>query len=185
MTSTTEERDLFESLPERELQSRLIKYFANYFNVLTEVKSNCGTRRIDFILYHYSDIKKAYPVGIELKKTSKKRGSDIGEWCIQASQYTKLQFINQKPLIFIAPQISGWYLDEGERVSKHNVEKPYSAGSHNNVNSYLYKAHGFGELQKYYSYNGIKKSRLVINTYIIWDQLHPTFFNIEKYKKCI
>jgi hypothetical protein len=174
-----------EALPERELQGRLIKYFANYFYVLSEVPSSCLKRRIDLLMYHYSDTTKEYPIGIELKRTSVKRGTNIAEWCLQASEYTKLIFNNQTPLVFIAPQISGWYLDEGERVAKHDVQKPYTAGSHNNVNSYLYKAHGFGELQKFYDYNKVGKFRLVINTFIIWDSLNPTFFNIEKYKQCL
>lgn len=179
-----QDRFNFEALPEKELQGRLIKYFANYFFISSEVTSSCGKRRIDLLMHHYSDTNKQYPIGIELKKTSVKRGINIAEWCLQASEYTRLIFMNQTPLVFIAPQISGWYLDEGERVAKHNVEKPYSAGAHNNVNSYLFKAHGFGELQKFYDYNGIGRFRLVANTYIVWDSLNPNFFNIEKYNKC-
>lgn len=173
-----------ESLPEKELHKRLHVYFSSNFQVFSEITSNCKKRRIDILMYHNSDIDMSYPIGIEIKKTNIKRGGHIAEWCIQASDYTRLEFNNQKALIFITPQISGWYLDEGERVSQHNVEKPFTAGSHNNVNSYLYKSHGFGELQKYYDYNKKGAFRLVVNTWIIWDSFNPSFFNMENYLKC-
>jgi hypothetical protein len=179
-----QDRYNFEALPEKVLQDKVFNYFKTNFNVFSEITSKCKKRRIDLLMYHNTDLNKDYPIGIELKKTSVKRGGHIGDWCNQASEYTKLEFNNHIPLIFIAPQISGWYLDEGERVAKHDVEKPYLAGAHNNVNSYLYKAHGFGEMQKFYDNKGVGNFRLVINTYIIWDSLNPTFFNIEKYKQC-
>lgn len=170
-----------EALTESDLQDRLINYFSKWFHVEFEITSTCSTRRIDILMFHHCDNDKLYPIGIEIKKTDVKRGGEIAGWCLQAKAYTQLSFKGFTPTVFIYPQISGWYLDEGERVSKHNVELSGSAGSHNNVNSFLYKSFGFGELQRY---NAGKYCRLVINTYIIWDSAYPYSFNITKLSSC-
>lgn len=179
----TEDRNKFESLTEADLHDRLSKYFSNWFDVQFEITSDCRKRRIDILMFHHSDNEKLYPIGIELKKTGVKRGGDIAKWCMQAKDYTTLSFKGFKPTVFIAPQISGWYLDEGERISKHDVELSGYMGSHNNVNSFLYQSFGFGELQKYY-YKNIGCMRLVINTFIIWDCKEPSKLNYSKLQQC-
>lgn len=173
----------YESIPEHDLRDRLVNYFSTWFDVDYEVTSLCKTKRIDLLMFHHSDNDKLFPFGIELKKTNVKRGGDIAKWCIQANGYTKLIFSGVKPIIFVTPQISGWYLDEGERVSKHNIELPGSAGCHNNVNSFLYKCFEFGELQKYYI--GVKSyCRFTINSYEVWDSRTPSYINTKKLLLC-
>lgn len=174
----------YEAISEHDLRDRLIEYFSKWFSVDYEVTSLCRTKRIDILMFHNSDTGKLFPFGIELKKTNVKRGSDIANWCLQANSYTKLIFNGYKPLVFITPQISGWYLDEGERVSKHDVEVYGSAGCHNNVNSFIYKSFNLGELQKYY-YKGIACCRFTMNTYQIWDSRNPNSINSQKLLKCL
>lgn len=179
----TEDRNKFESMSEADIQDRIIEYFSKWFDVEFEITSDCRKRRIDILMFHHSDSQKLYPIGIELKKTGVKRGGDLAKWCMQAKDYTELSFNGFIPTVFIYPQITGWYLDEGERISKHNVELPGYMGSHNNVNSFLYQSFGFGELQKYYI-NDISKARLVINTYIIWDCKEPYTLNYQRLHQC-
>jgi hypothetical protein len=173
----------FESISEHDLRDRLVNYFSTWFHVDFEITSLCRTKRIDILMYHFSDTDKLFPFGIELKKTNVKRGGDIAKWCLQASCYTKLLFNERKAIIFVVPQISGWYLDEGERVSKHNVEDPGASGCHNNINSFLYKSFGFGELQKYYLKDK-KYCRFTINSYEVWDSRYPLKLNTQKLLLC-
>jgi hypothetical protein len=173
-----------EAIAEKELQKNIAIYLSSWFYVYPEITSDCKKRRIDLIIYHQSDYKENYPIGLEIKRTASKKGAEIASWCLQASDYTKLKFIGKNALIFIYPQISGYYLDEGNRVTKHDIDKPGMNGYHNNVNSYLYKVHGFGELQKYHDYDKRERCRLVINTNLVWDSLTPNEFNIENYLKC-
>jgi len=177
------DRGTYEVLTEADIQDRLINYFSKWFHVDFEITSDCRKRRIDIMMFHHTDNDKLYPMGIELKKTNVKRGGDIAKWCNQASDYTKLTFKGCNPLVFIYPQISGFYLDEGSMVHKHDVDLSGSAGAHNNVNSFLYQSFGFGELQKYRHDNN-QFARLTINTYIIWDSRQPMFINHEKIKMC-
>jgi hypothetical protein len=134
-------------------------------------------------MFHFSDTDKLFPFGIELKKTNVKRGGDIAKWCIQANDYTKLKFNGHTPIVFVTPQISGWYLDEGERVSKHNVELSGSNGCHNNVNSFIYRSFNIGELQKYYI-GPTAYFRFTINSYQVWDSQNPTVINYQKLLLC-
>lgn len=178
-----DDRNKFESLAEADIQDRLIEYFSKWFTVEFEITSDCRKRRIDIFMFHKSDNDKLYPIGIEIKKTGVKRGGDIARWCTQAKGYTDSSFKGFRPTVFIAPQISGWYLDEGERISKHNVEHAGYMGSHNNVNSFLYQSFSFGELQKYYI-GDTAFMRMVINTYIIWDSKYPNNINHERLQQC-
>ena len=180
----TTDRNNYESIPEHDLRDRLVNYFSNWFEVDYEVTSLCRTKRIDLLMFHFSDTDKLFPFGIEIKKTNVKRGGDIAKWCIQANSYTKLKFNGYTPIVFVTPQISGWYLDEGERVSKHNVELSGYMGCHNNVNSFIYKCFNLGELQQY-EINNIKYLRFTINTYQIWDSRTPTVINNNKLLLCL
>lgn len=164
---------------EAELQGKLVTWFGRWFDVFFEVRSQCGKFRIDLLMYHQSDTERKYPIGIEIKKVEIKRGTDIGKWCEQASNYTRAVFDDRKCHIFTAPQISGWYIDEGSKMAKHPVEREGMAGCHNNVNSFLYRSFGFGELQKFISHWPKKKDhfRLVINTLQVWSSKDPYFLN--------
>ena len=180
----TTDRNNYESIPEHDLRDRLVNYFSNWFEVDYEVTSLCRTKRIDLLMFHFSDTDKLFPFGIELKKTNVKRGGDIAKWCIQANDYTKLKFNGYTPIVFVTPQISGWYLDEGERVSKHNVELSGSNGCHNNVNSFIYRSFNIGELQKYYI-GPTAYCRFTINSYQVWDSQNPTVINYQKLLLCL
>lgn len=169
----------FDNIPESHLQGRLILYFSKWFNVDFEVRSLCGTKRIDIVMYHNTDKFRQFPIGIEIKKTNIKRGSDIGQWCNQASEYTKLYFHEKRCYIFIVPQISGWYINEGERVKQHDVHAHGYLGAHNNINSFLYKSFGFGEIQKYLG-RAENHLRLVMNTNLIWQSEYPFDLNTDK-----
>lgn len=168
-----------EQLSEAALQSKLVNWFGRWFDVYFEVRSLCGKYRIDLLLYHNSDTERKYPIGIELKKNEVKRGSDIGKWCEQAHNYTKAIFDERICHIFVAPQISSLYLDEGKLVSKHDVMRQGAEGCQHNINSFLYRSFGFGELQKFNSIWPVKKQqmRLVINTFQIWSSDNPFFLN--------
>lgn len=157
---------------EKELQHNTASYFSKWFDVEREIKSDCLKRRIDILMFHKSDKENILPIGIEIKIVDTKKGSELADWCLQAQHYSTLSFRQFKPTIFILPQITGNYLDEGLLINKHNIESPGIKGVHNNVNSFLYKAFNFGEVQKY-KFNNIYYSRLVINTKQIWDSRIP------------
>lgn len=162
-------------MPEIILEDRLVNYFGKWFDVYFQVRSLCGKHRIDLLLFHNSDKSQQYPIGIEVKKGDIKRGTDIGKWCVQAKSYSSALFFEKKATIFTAPQISGWYLDEGKFVKKHPVETAGALGCQNNVNSFLYRSFGIGEMQKYTKNWPVKKEhfRLVINTFEIWSSETP------------
>ena len=75
-------------MTEQEIEDGIVEYFSKWFDVHFQVKSLSGKSRIDVIMYHNSDIAREYPIGIEIKKTQKKRGTMIGDWCVQARRYT-------------------------------------------------------------------------------------------------
>lgn len=172
-------------LSEAHLEDRLVNYFGKWFDVYFQERSLCGNHRIDILMFHNSDNSRNYPIGIEIKKGDIKRGTDIGKWCVQAQSYTKALFFEKKPFIFIAPQITGWYLDEGKMVSKHCVEDGGAAARQNNVNSFLYKSFSIGELQKYKTTWPVNKNRfrLVMNTLQVWTSEDPYFLNTETLNK--
>lgn len=168
-------------MSESVLQDRLVNWFGRWFDVYFEEWSLCRTKRIDLILFHNSDKNRDYPIGIEIKKGQIKRGTDIAKWCEQARSYRDVLFFEKKAHIFIAPQISGWYLDEGVLVHKHDVTNSGSIGCQHNINSFLYRSFGIGELQKYKSHRAANKDafRLTMNTKEIWCSTNPYFLNTQ------
>ncbi len=169
-------------ISEAATKEQFIKYFSEWFNIRPEVTSECKAGRIDIVMYHKTDMNKEYPFGLELKRKDVKRGTELGAWMVQANGYTKLKFNNQSLRVFVYPQISDRYLKEGSDISQHNVYEDGINGWHYNVNSFLFKAFGIGELQKYKNWKKQSRCRLVINTYPIWDSNDPWRFNIDKLK---
>lgn len=165
---------------EATLQGQMIEYFSEWFDVRQEVTSLCRKGRIDLIMYHRTDINKKYPFGLELKKKGVKRGGELGQWLNQAKQYTGMVFNEQKIFVFVFPQISHNYLREGVDISGHDVHADGIKGWHYNVNSFLYRCFGIGELQKYKNWKNKEHCRLVLNTNLIWDSSKPAYFNIDK-----
>ncbi len=178
---------------EKELVKNIVTYLQNWFIVETEVgtKTNKTKNRIDIVIYHNSDTGKEYPIGIEVKKFTTKRGSEIGKWVKQAQRYCCSTEILIKPLMIIYPQISGNYFEEGLEMNKHDVfgasyfikDVESSKPQDHNVGTFLFQIANIGELQKYRIHGNLNGLRIVINTYIIWDNNNPGYFNIDKYKK--
>ena len=149
---------------EKKIQKNMVRYFSEFFNVRSEVKSKCRNGRIDLIMTHKKD--NQYNFGIEIKISGQKKGKDLGHWFKQAVRYQDYDW-GCKLIMFVFPQISYLYLQEGELVSKHHVFRHDYMGAHNNVSTFL-GANGIGELQVY-DYKGSKYYRLVYRGKIFWD----------------
>ena len=159
---------------EKQLQEKISQYLANYFQVEIEVWSQDHSRRIDIVLVHKSDIKKEYPIGIEIKTDDKKTGSSLGQWLHQANDYTLRQFNGYGKLLIITyPQISGKCLAEGMLMHFHNVFESGSLALQHNVNTFLGQFN-IGELQKY-QFNDKTYLRIVFNARLIWDHRKNEF----------
>ncbi|MFO7842262.1 MAG: hypothetical protein R6V16_00510 [Bacteroidales bacterium] len=168
---------------ESDLRKRLNKYLSKWFTVTEEVTSDDRKSRIDLIITHNTDISHAYPIGIEIKLAEKKRGKDLANWLKQAIRYTKCKFGKfGKVMVVTAPQITGMYMDEGDKVSKHPYMRD-NGGCHNNVNTFL-GGFNIGELQKYnYIARGTQWDKNKTGTYYrivfkgskIWDSVDDTF----------
>jgi hypothetical protein len=165
-------------ITEKELQSRIARYLKKWFDVEEEVWSISRTHRIDIAMIHKSDTLKLYPMGIEIKTFDKKTGADAGKWLKQASRYSELEFIGYgKMLIIVAPQFSENVFSEGKLMHKH-IENE-SAGQAHNVSTFLGQF-SLGEFQRYnfenhYVHAIERKSRIVYNGLIIWDEKRDTF----------
>ena len=144
---------------ETEIKIKMCEYFDKWFYTSREVYTKTNDKRnfIDILLYHHSDLNKEYPIGIEVKLTDKKGGSELGKWQKQSQRYSESDKNIIKPLIIVWPQFSGLYLEEGSKVSKHNVfEQSFYSTNYelhqphqHNVNSHIFKTSGIGELQKF------------------------------------
>lgn len=158
---------------EKELQDKIAKYLSRYFKVEKEVWSIDHKKRIDIAMIHKTDIKREYPIGIEIKTFDKKTGSDAGKWMRQAQYYSEIDFIGYgRMLIIVAPQFSENVFSEGKLMHKHIFDGDPSPD--HNVSTFLGQFH-LGEFQRYYyEYYamGSKKrlSRIVYKGLIIWDE---------------
>lgn len=170
-------------ITEKELQNKIGQYLANYFEVEFEKISDCKKSRIDIFMYHKTDALKEYPIGIEIKKSNIKKGAEIAKWLLQSDRYTENTFNNQKTLIFVCPQISGNYFEEGQNISKHDIYSASTYSCHHNVHTFLYGAFKVGEFQKYNSIKNETCIRLAINTKIIWNSEIPNLFHYDRYNK--
>lgn len=171
-TLTGQNHKLDENMTEAEMQQKMIRYLGKFFVVSSEVWSTDKKRRIDLIICHKSDMNKEYPIGIEIKLAAKKRGKDLALWLQQASDYSTKNFSGfGKCLIVSCPQISGYYMREGERMNQH--ETPDDAGSANNIGTFLGQFN-IGEFQKYMR-NTDTLYRIVYKGQIIWDANYDSF----------
>jgi hypothetical protein len=157
------------SVNEKELQQKIATFLSKYFYVEQEVWSSDHKCRIDIVLVHRSDVKKEYPIGIEIKTDDKKTGSSLGQWLQQANNYTHQIFNGYGQLMIITfPQISGKCLEEGELMSKHDIWSHDCMGCHHNVNTFLGQFH-IGELQKYKYRDEKTYLRITYNSKSVWD----------------
>ena len=165
-------------MSEKELQDKIAGYLARYFKVEKEVWSTDHKKRIDIAMIHSTDIKREYPIGIEIKTFDKKTGADAGKWMHQAQYYSEIDFIGYgKMLIIVAPQFSENVFSEGMLMHKHIVHE--SATQDHNVTTFLGQF-GIGEFQRYnredhYQHKTIRCSRIVYNGLLIWDERKDDF----------
>lgn len=163
-----------EKLTEEQLQLAMLKYLSKWFVVCSEIWDTKHEKRIDLIVIHKSDMNKKYPVGIEIKLTSKKRGKDLALWLKQASEYAERNFAGfGKCLIITCPQISDFYLREGDRMHKHEGETSFA----NNIGTFIGQFN-VGELQKIDKRN----CRIVYKGQMIWDSVYDNF-RFETYSR--
>lgn len=130
---------------EAALQQRLAAAFEKSgFHVHREVKSECRRCRIDLVVERGD-----FLAGVEVKLPARKRGRDLGAWLRQALRYTEARFRpwGQVP-VYVFPQWSGLYLDEGEAMASHPVLEAGATGAQHNVSTLL-GAFSIGELQLY------------------------------------
>jgi hypothetical protein len=161
---------------EEELQAGMIKYFSRRFFVFPEVWDSTGKFRIDLVIIHRSDAGSNCPIGIEIKLATKKRGKDLAMWLKQTSNYADQKFGKfGKCLIVTCPQISDYYLREGERMHQHEGEMMYA----NNVGTFIGQFN-IGEVQKIDS----KNCRIVFKGQIIWDSISNEFRSNNYEKLC-
>jgi hypothetical protein len=119
-----------------------------------------------------------YPIGIEVKTNDKKTGSDVGKWLHQSHNYTLKNFSGYgRLMVIVAPQFSGYVLEEGTLMDKHPMTD-WRCSHHHNVSTFLGQFN-IGELQKYVRTDYKKPDqtllRIVYNGSIIWDQYGDQF----------
>lgn len=163
-------------MTEKELQGMIVNYLSPWFNIEQEVWSGDHKCRIDMAMIHKSDIKKEYPIGIEIKTFDKKTGSDAGRWLFQSKSYTESSFIGYgKMLIVVAPQFSENVFSEGKLMDKHVFNGDPSQD--HNVSTFLGQFK-LGEFQRYNGRDGwylVRMARIVFKGLIIWDQKRDIF----------
>jgi len=169
------------------LQSRIAKFLSRWFKVEREVESIDNKSRIDIVIIHHTDVEQKYPIGIEVKLAEKKRGMDLAKWLKQAIRYTRSKFKGYgKVMVITAPQITGYYLNEGINMHQHDPFGESTLSLGNNVHTFI-GGFDIGELQKYervdYKTNATKKYfRIVYKSSLIWDSRTDDFRtnNIER-----
>ena len=153
-------------IPEAELENKMIIYLSKWFFVKSQITSIDNKSRIDLMLTHKSN--NTFHFGIEIKRGNTKKGGDIGRWVKQSIRYSKSIFKGyEKKIIFVFPQLSFFYLQEGKLVKKHDVFASGDIGAQNNASTFL-GALDLGELQFYDRSNKIY-SRLTYRGHIFWD----------------
>lgn len=175
---------------EFEFRDKVMQGLNKWFETEMEISSIDRTSRIDLLMFHKSDIKRIYPIGIELKNPVHKKGTEIGSYVKQSIRYSTKQFLKYpKILTLLYPQLSGIYFDEVKEngfVSSHNVFDKGHLGYHNNFSTFLGSL-GVGEFQFYYDDYNVKRYRIVKSGKLYWDsktnELHienlDLFFNYK------
>lgn len=158
---------------EQEYRNRIDKTLEYYFNIDREVWSDDGKKRIDYVL-QCKESKVLF--GLEVKRKMIHKGSEIGKYLKQASNYSKLKFkskfeTSQIP-IFISPAISDIYKEVKAKSYKYKngVEtfEPHhsSESKHSNINS-LVGSFNVGEIRKFI-FNGKKIFSFIFKNSEIW-----------------
>ena len=137
---------------------------------IPEVWSTDRKSRIDIVVWTPD---RTFIGGVEVKVAGRKQGKSIGAWLAQAQRYRYSRFVipfTKEPQgldIFVFPQISGLYLDEGILMHQHPLLEATTLGPQHNVSTLL-GALGLGEVQLYrhrrdtskkYGWRFVKKGR--------------------------
>lgn len=137
---------------ESELVEKFISVFGDSFHEYnTECWDVTRKNRIDVICYCTEDI----ALGIEFKKenslSDRRHGAGLGEWLKQAERYTQAEFFHnyhkqyERIPIFVIPAVT--YKHLVFVPDKHAVPEGKPKNSHNNVNSFIFKAFNIGEFR--------------------------------------
>jgi len=189
-----------EKLSEKEYSDTRVKpYLEKFFNIDTEVRSECGHGIIDLVL----ECKQSFKLyGIELKLNRKKRGWGMGKELKQCEKYTQMAFKSKFSKyavnlpVFLLPGISEQFvqidkeLDDLWEIRVKGQRKLYYRGyhdylhPHHNLNSIISTAFNIGEAKKI---DGTFWRRpimaLMFNNKIIWDEKSNT--RVKNYDKMI
>jgi len=140
---------------EQDYRNNIDKVLIKYFDIDTEVWSVCMNKRIDYILRCK---KSGVLFGLEVKQKNIHKGTEIGKYLLQASEYSKLVFRSKfgltKMLIFISPAISSIYKEIKQETLKISKGKEYFEimhplkSKHSNINS-LVGSFGVGEIRSF------------------------------------
>lgn len=160
-------------MTEKELQCKLANRLNEYFTVEREVKTTCGTGRIDLVL----KCRRSNAVlGVEVKKVERKRGRDAGVLHKQAVRYAQSEFTAfsthyTRIPVFIYPALSYNYLISPEEMRLIDGREYFSdrhnrSHTHHFVNGWL-GAWNVGEL-RVYLYKGKNYIRFMFNNETIW-----------------
>lgn len=190
-------------MTEKEFSLKVVNKLSTYFDSTSEVWSECGKYRIDYVLTHKKTKK---PFGIEFKRFERKRGEEIGEYILQAQRYsnTKFKTVNgySKMPIMICPPLSYNYLicREGEPIIANNeygVQAEYYKDrhpknfEHHTVNGIL-GAFGVGEIRTELV-RGTQFLRFILSNRILWSEskvglsydLYSDGLHIKNYEKSL
>lgn len=163
-----------EQISELELERRLAARFARYFDVYRQVWDVTMKSRIDLVIQH-----KDSPwlvAGIEVKNTTRKKGAELADFCLQAQRYSHctwrgFEHFGKIP-IFIYPELSSTYLDYFDPAEKPRKPKHVRNHQHHNVNSFLGRAFGIGEVQTVTGYTGEKMLGLRFANKSVWREFY-------------
>lgn len=152
--------------PEQDYRNKIDKYFNQYFDVETEIWSQEG-RRIDYVLR----CKQSGAIfGVEVKHENHMRGLQLGQYLLQASDYSTMHWKTLfaahpiKMLVFITPAISNTlkqvvvesrlmlnrkYVDGKQTTAPAEYYQSFHSTyhEHSNVTSFL-SAFNIGEIRK-------------------------------------
>lgn len=173
-------------MSEQEYRTKIDMTLEHYFDIDREVWSVCMNKRIDYVLRCR---KSGVLFGLEVKKKEIHKGTAIGKYLLQASEYSKLVFRSKfgltKMLIFISPAISSIYKEIKPGTLKLSKGKEYFEimhplkSKHSNINS-LIGVFGVGEIRNYETYFSfiIKNSEVWNSKYGLKENNYNKMFDL-------
>lgn len=136
-------------MSEDELVDRFVAYFSRFFNIYRECWDDQRIGRIDLLL---EDRITNVILGVECKRPSDKKGTEVGSIVEQCIQYSRLSFEGKRIPIFLYPALSAnrfcyaqhrQQQEDGEWIKDRHQQHDM----HHTFNSFL--AHlNFGEVRR-------------------------------------